>query len=141
VSGDVVVENEEGLPPKTLLHSYCCLDYGRMLDVTQLRLFRLRKALKDKIQDRRVVVGFSFEVTAFVIALCSCCQLLCAHIPKARSSLPLVWGSLSPLSCSACAALKLQISPLADLLKCFAGGGGMCSPIAWQSPVPVAWAQ
>lgn len=52
VSGDVVVENEEGLPPKTLLHSYCCLDYGRLLDVTQLRLFKLRKALKDKVQDR-----------------------------------------------------------------------------------------
>ncbi len=52
VAGDIVVENEEDIPPKTLLHSYCCLDYGRFLDVTQLRLFRLRKALKDRVRDR-----------------------------------------------------------------------------------------
>ena len=32
--------------------SYCTLDYGRLLDVTQLRLFKMRKALKDKLKDR-----------------------------------------------------------------------------------------
>ena len=37
---------------RALLHSYCCVDYARLLDVTQLRLFRLRRALKDALQDR-----------------------------------------------------------------------------------------
>ena len=37
---------------RALLHSYCTVDYARLLDVTQLRLFKLRKALKDRVQDR-----------------------------------------------------------------------------------------
>ena len=37
---------------RALLHSYCCVDYARALDVTQLRLFRLRRALKERLQDR-----------------------------------------------------------------------------------------
>ena len=32
--------------------SYCTLDYGRLLDVTNLRLFKMRKALKEQLKDR-----------------------------------------------------------------------------------------
>ena len=38
--------------PANVTCSYCTLDYGRLLDVTQLRLFKMRKALKDKLKDR-----------------------------------------------------------------------------------------
>ncbi|CAL8465978.1 g5514 [Coccomyxa elongata] len=58
LAGDVVVENEDELPPKALLHSYCTLDYGRLLDVTQLRLFKMRKALKDKLKDSNPVLEY-----------------------------------------------------------------------------------
>lgn len=37
---------------QALLHSYCCLDFASILDVTQLRLYRLRKLMKDRVQNR-----------------------------------------------------------------------------------------
>ncbi|KAK9902066.1 hypothetical protein WJX75_003064 [Coccomyxa subellipsoidea] len=58
LAGDVVVENEDELPPKALLHSYCTLDYGRLLDVTNLRLFKMRKALKEKLKDSIPVLEY-----------------------------------------------------------------------------------
>ena len=37
---------------QALLHSYCCLDFASILDVTQLRLYKLRKLMKDRVQNR-----------------------------------------------------------------------------------------
>lgn len=37
---------------QALLHSYCCLDFASTLDVTQLRLYRLRKLMKDRVHNR-----------------------------------------------------------------------------------------
>ena len=37
---------------QALLHSYSCLDFASILDVTQLRLYRLRKLMKDRVQNR-----------------------------------------------------------------------------------------
>lgn len=48
--GDVV-EDGAGLP-KAFLHSYCCLDYARLIEVAQLRLALLRKRLKEQVQDK-----------------------------------------------------------------------------------------
>ena len=38
---------------QALLHSYCCLDFASILDVTQLRLYKLRKLMKERVQNRR----------------------------------------------------------------------------------------
>ena len=40
---------------QALLHSYCCLDFASILDVTQLRLHRLRKLMKDRVHNRRAL--------------------------------------------------------------------------------------
>lgn len=48
-------EDDEGLitrPAKALMFSYCALDYPRMMDVLQLRIHKIRKWLKDQVQDR-----------------------------------------------------------------------------------------
>ena len=37
---------------QALLHSYCCLDFASILDVTQLRLYKLRKLMKERVQNR-----------------------------------------------------------------------------------------
>ena len=37
---------------QALLHSYCCLDFASILDVTQLRLHKLRKLMKERVQNR-----------------------------------------------------------------------------------------
>lgn len=52
VAGEAVNENDEELP-RTFVHSYCAMDYGRMVDVASLRLHRLRRRLKDAVQNRR----------------------------------------------------------------------------------------
>ena len=38
---------------QALLHSYCCLDFASILDVTQLRLYKLHKLMKERVQNRR----------------------------------------------------------------------------------------
>ncbi len=48
--GDLV-EDAAGLP-KAFLHSYCCLDYARLIEVAQLRLALLRRHLKEQVQDK-----------------------------------------------------------------------------------------
>ena len=50
VAGDAVAENED--VGRADMHSYCCVDYTRTLDVAALRLFRLRRRLKEQVQDR-----------------------------------------------------------------------------------------
>ena len=37
---------------QALLHSYSCLDFASILDVTQLRLYKLRKLMKERVQNR-----------------------------------------------------------------------------------------
>ncbi|CAL5228299.1 g11405 [Coccomyxa viridis] len=56
---DVVVENADELPPQALLHSYSCLDFASILDVTQLRLYRLRKLMKDRVQNSQPVLEYT----------------------------------------------------------------------------------
>eukprot|EP00884_Botryococcus_braunii_P006430 jgi/Botrbrau1/15789/Bobra.4_1s0140.1 len=51
--GDLV-EDAAGLP-KAFLHSYCCLDYARLIEVAQLRLALLRRNLKEQVQDKNPV--------------------------------------------------------------------------------------
>ncbi len=44
---------------QALLHSYSCLDFASILDVTQLRLYRLRKLMKDRVQNRQALPSLS----------------------------------------------------------------------------------
>ena len=41
-----------GTALQALLHSYSCLDFASILDVTQLRVHKLRKLMKDRVQNR-----------------------------------------------------------------------------------------
>ena len=47
-----ILFNSIGAGVQALLHSYSCLDFASILDVTQLRLYRLRKLMKDRVQNR-----------------------------------------------------------------------------------------
>ena len=49
----------QGTGVQALLHSYCCLDFASILDVTQLRLYRLRKLMKDCVQNRQAPPSLS----------------------------------------------------------------------------------
>lgn len=68
--------------------SYCTLDYGRLLDVTRLRLFKMRKALKDKLKDR-CSLFFSYSVDSNTNhALSSGLFNPCQHAARQKVSLP-----------------------------------------------------
>ncbi|XP_009337439.1 general transcription factor IIE subunit 1 [Pyrus x bretschneideri] len=51
--GPPVKEGEEKVKMHT--HSYCCLDYAQIYDVVRYRLHRLRKKLKDELEDKNTV--------------------------------------------------------------------------------------
>ncbi|KAH8487244.1 hypothetical protein H0E87_025999, partial [Populus deltoides] len=36
-------------------HSYCCLDYAQIYDVVRYKLHRMRKKLKDELEDKNTV--------------------------------------------------------------------------------------
>ncbi|XP_062114028.1 uncharacterized protein LOC133825044 [Humulus lupulus] len=36
-------------------HSYCCLDYAQIYDVVRYRLHRMKKKLKDELEDKNTV--------------------------------------------------------------------------------------
>ena len=40
---------------QALLHSYSCLDFASILDVSQLRVHKLRKLMKDRVQNRQAL--------------------------------------------------------------------------------------
>lgn len=44
--------HNNGTALQALLHSYSCLDFASILDVTQLRVHKLRKLMKDRVQNR-----------------------------------------------------------------------------------------
>ena len=44
--------HNSGTALQALLHSYSCLDFASILDVTQLRVHKLRKLMKDRVQNR-----------------------------------------------------------------------------------------
>ncbi|GKV23620.1 hypothetical protein SLEP1_g33326 [Rubroshorea leprosula] len=46
-------EGEEKIKLHT--HSYCCLDYAQIYDVVRYRLHRMKKTLKDKLEDKNTV--------------------------------------------------------------------------------------
>ncbi|XP_050376255.1 uncharacterized protein LOC126793700 isoform X2 [Argentina anserina] len=46
-------EGEEKIKLHT--HSYCCLDYAQIYDVVRYRLHRMRKKLKDELEDKNTV--------------------------------------------------------------------------------------
>lgn len=50
VAGEELDENED--IQKAFVHSYCALDYARMVDMVSLRLHRMRRRLKDAVQKR-----------------------------------------------------------------------------------------
>lgn len=39
-------------------HSYCCLDYAQIYDVVRYRLYRMRKKLKDELDNKNIVVDY-----------------------------------------------------------------------------------
>ena len=54
-SGNEQAADEEGVSrPKSLLRSYCAIDFPRMHDVVQLKLHRLRKRIRDQVKDTYV---------------------------------------------------------------------------------------
>jgi hypothetical protein len=75
---------------RALLHSYCCVDYARLLDVTQLRLFRLRRALKDALQDRWGGLHLLHGDTA--VTLSFHCFFGCTAMLECRLGPGAVWG-------------------------------------------------
>ncbi|CAN8306368.1 unnamed protein product [Cochlearia groenlandica] len=40
-------------------HSYCCLDYPQIYDTVRLKLYRMKKMLTDKLEDRNTVQEYS----------------------------------------------------------------------------------
>lgn len=61
VAGEELDENED--VAKAFVHSYCALDYARMVDVVSLRLHRMRRRLKDAVQKRCDAPGSSRHCT------------------------------------------------------------------------------
>lgn len=51
--GHHVKDGEEKIKMHT--HSYCCLDYAQIYDVVRYRLHRLKKKLKDELEDKNTV--------------------------------------------------------------------------------------
>ncbi|KAL5204226.1 hypothetical protein ABZP36_009097 [Zizania latifolia] len=52
-AGDVQPEGGENVKMHT--HSYCCLDYAQVHDVVRYRILRMRKKLKDELDDRDTI--------------------------------------------------------------------------------------
>ena len=48
--------HNKGTALQALLHSYSCLDFASILDVTQLRMHKLRRLMKDRVQNRCFVM-------------------------------------------------------------------------------------
>ncbi|KDP35698.1 hypothetical protein JCGZ_10470 [Jatropha curcas] len=51
--GQTVKEGDEKIKLHT--HSYCCLDYAQIYDVVRYRLHRMRKKLKDELENKNTV--------------------------------------------------------------------------------------
>ncbi|KAF5730252.1 transcription initiation factor IIE subunit alpha-like isoform X1 [Tripterygium wilfordii] len=51
--GHFVKEGDEKVKLHT--HSYCCLDYAQLYDVVRYRLHRMKKKLKDELEDKNTV--------------------------------------------------------------------------------------
>uniref|UniRef100_A0A0E0FN09 Transcription initiation factor IIE subunit alpha N-terminal domain-containing protein n=1 Tax=Oryza nivara TaxID=4536 RepID=A0A0E0FN09_ORYNI len=54
-AGDVHPFTKGGEKAKMHTHSYCCLDYAQVYDVVRYRIHRMRKKLKDGLDDRDTV--------------------------------------------------------------------------------------
>lgn len=73
VEGDEVEENNED---RGHLISYCSLDYQRFFDMTRLRIYKMRQALKSELEDRQAPSSSQGEPTAYASPLHSgkgCC--------------------------------------------------------------------
>ncbi|KAK9822848.1 hypothetical protein WJX81_003226 [Elliptochloris bilobata] len=57
VAGEALDESED--MPRSFVHSYCALDYARVIDVASLRLHRLRRCLKDAVRKRNPVQEYA----------------------------------------------------------------------------------
>jgi hypothetical protein len=55
ISGVAAAGDAEAAPQRSHVHSYCCLDYPRLMDVVQLRLHRLRARVREAVSDKRPV--------------------------------------------------------------------------------------
>ena len=56
MQGDVVEENDQ---EKGNLISYCSVDYQRVYDMTRLRIHKMRRKLKEDLEDRCSLSCFS----------------------------------------------------------------------------------
>ncbi|KAM7278925.1 hypothetical protein ACFE04_006059 [Oxalis oulophora] len=56
IDGQLLKEGEDKIKLHT--HSYCCLDYAQIYDVVRYRLHRMKKKLKDELEDKNVLVDY-----------------------------------------------------------------------------------